>query len=225
MLEKHLGQAIHAVHLFGSAVEGGLKPLSDIDLLVTITIPLNDSSSTALMTDLLAVSVALGAATCCRALGVTVLLYDGVEPWRYPAMRSMQFGEWLRDHIQAGVFESATLDTDLTILLTKVRQHSVTLYGPNAQGCFREIPSADLHRALLNTLSLWSTEADWRGDEVNILLALVRIWYTATMGSIASKEVAATWALERLPNEYKEMVGVAREAYLGLATLAWLLTH
>lgn len=30
-----------AVHLYGSAVEGGLKPQSDIDLLVTIRLPLN----------------------------------------------------------------------------------------------------------------------------------------------------------------------------------------
>ncbi|MDU7735385.1 MAG: nucleotidyltransferase domain-containing protein [Citrobacter freundii] len=30
-----------AVHLYGSAVEGGLKPQSDIDLLVTIRQPLN----------------------------------------------------------------------------------------------------------------------------------------------------------------------------------------
>src|SRR3546814_342077 len=40
VLENHLGKTILAIHLFGSAVDGGLKPLSDIDLLVTVRAPL-----------------------------------------------------------------------------------------------------------------------------------------------------------------------------------------
>ena len=34
-LQHHL-KAIQAIYLFGSAVDSGLKPLSDIDLLVTV---------------------------------------------------------------------------------------------------------------------------------------------------------------------------------------------
>ena len=35
MLERHLGGTLLAIHLFSSALDGGLKPHSDIDLLVT----------------------------------------------------------------------------------------------------------------------------------------------------------------------------------------------
>ncbi|WP_174219961.1 nucleotidyltransferase domain-containing protein, partial [Escherichia coli] len=33
---RHLESTLLAVHLYGSAVDGGLKPYSDIDLLVTV---------------------------------------------------------------------------------------------------------------------------------------------------------------------------------------------
>ena len=39
LLHHHLGDNLLAVHLFGSAVSGGLKPASDIDLLVTVRTP------------------------------------------------------------------------------------------------------------------------------------------------------------------------------------------
>ena len=35
VIERHLEPTLLAVHLYGSAVDGGLKPHSDIDLLVT----------------------------------------------------------------------------------------------------------------------------------------------------------------------------------------------
>ncbi|MGB3287873.1 MAG: AadA family aminoglycoside 3''-O-nucleotidyltransferase [Burkholderiaceae bacterium] len=219
ILENHLGETVLAVHLFGSAIDGGLKPLSDIDLLITVSTPLSESARAALMSDLLSVSAFPGTDTTLRALEVTVLAHEDVVPWRYPARRQMQFGEWLRDDINAGFFEPAMTDHDLAILLSKVRRHSVALYGPAAQEFFDEIPTIDVHQSLLETLALWTTEADWEGDERNIVLALVRIWYTAMTGDIASKEVAANWALERLPNESKPIVIAARDAYLGLGAV------
>lgn len=216
VLESQLGDAVQAIHLFGSAIDGGLKPYSDIDLLITMDAPLGESKRAVLMTDLLSVSAFPGTDSTRRALEVTVLAQEDVVPWRHPARRQMQFGEWLRDDINAGVFEPAMADHDLAILLAKVRRHSVALYGPPAHEFFDEVPAIDLQRSLLETLSQWNTEADWEGDERNIVLALVRIWYTAMTGDIASKDAAAGWALQRLPLEHKHVVMAARDAYLGL---------
>lgn len=216
VLENHLGEAILAIHLFGSAVDGGLKPFSDIDLLITVDAPIDASTRAALMSGLLSVSAWPGTDATRRALEVTVLALEDVVPWRYPATRQMQFGEWLRDDINAGIFEPVTADHDLAILLTKLRRNSIALYGPKAQELFDEVPAADVRQSLLETLSLWRTEADWTGDERNIVLALVRIWYTAMTGEIASKDAAADWALQRLPIEHKKIVIAARDAYLGL---------
>lgn len=218
ILEKHLGGKLLAIHLFGSAVDGGLKPSSDIDLLITVSAALDDSTRATLMSDLLSVSAFPCTDAALRALEVTILAQADVKPWRYPAQRQMQFGEWLREDIKAGVTEPAMMDHDLAILLTKVRRHSVPLYGPAAQEFFDEIPLRDVQRSLSDTLALWNTEADWEGDERNIVLALVRIWYTAMTGDIASKDAAADWALQRLPIEHQQIVMAARDAYLGSGT-------
>ncbi|WP_244132893.1 hypothetical protein [Burkholderia metallica] len=37
-IERHLGATLKAIHLFGSALDGGLKPRSDIDLLATVSV-------------------------------------------------------------------------------------------------------------------------------------------------------------------------------------------
>lgn len=218
ILKRQLGDTLQTVHLFGSAVHGGLKPLSDIDLLVTVSTPLDATTRAALMSKLLSVSAAPGTDSVRRALEVTIVAQVDVLPWRYPARRQMQFGEWLRDDIESGIYEPVMTDPDLAILLTKVRQCSLALYGPDAQQFFDEVPVIDLQRSLLHTLALWTTEADWAGDERNIVLALARIWYTAVTGDIASKNEAANWAILRLPIECQQIVAAARDEYLGVGT-------
>ena len=53
VIERHLEPTLLAVHLHGSAVDGvGLKPHSDIDLLVTVTVRLDETTRRALINDL-----------------------------------------------------------------------------------------------------------------------------------------------------------------------------
>lgn len=48
----HLEPVLLAAHLYGSALDGGLKPYSDIDLLVTVSEPLDEAVRQALLVDL-----------------------------------------------------------------------------------------------------------------------------------------------------------------------------
>lgn len=59
VIERHLEPTLLAVHLYGSAVDGGLKPHSDIDLLVTVTVRLDETTRRALINDLLETSASL----------------------------------------------------------------------------------------------------------------------------------------------------------------------
>jgi streptomycin 3"-adenylyltransferase len=99
VIERHLETTLRAIHLFGSALDGGLKPCSDIDLLVTVDIPLSESTRQALLLDLLNVSAPPGSGGTWRPLEVTVVAHSEIVPWRYPARRELQFGEWLRQDI------------------------------------------------------------------------------------------------------------------------------
>lgn len=215
VIARHLEQNLLAMHLYGSALDGGLKPLSDIDLLVTTSARIDDATRRALIADLLQVSAPPGQDDTLRALEVTVVVRDDIVPWRYPARREVQFGEWQRADILTGVFESAMTDHDLPILLTKARLHSIALLGQSAEACFDPVPEDDLSKALADTLAQWNTPPDWAGDERNVVLALARIWYTAATGNIAPKEIAADWAIERLPVQHRPILSEAREAHLG----------
>ena len=63
-----------AVHLYGSAVDGGLKPHSDIDLLVTVTVRLDETTRRALINDLLETSASPGESEILRAVAKSPLL-------------------------------------------------------------------------------------------------------------------------------------------------------
>ncbi len=215
IIDRHLGHVLQAIHLYGSALDGGLKPYSDIDLLVTVNRRLDETSRHTLQQDLLAISAPPGEGDTLRALEVTVVACNELVPWRYPPRRELQFGEWLRDDLRAGVYEPLMLDHDLAILMTKIRQRSIALTGPSAADLFDAVPKADFHAALSDTIAQWRNEPDWQGDERNVVLALARIWYSASTGEIASKQVAAEWGLEQLPARHRDVLDLARGAYLG----------
>src|SRR5690554_5314007 len=99
VIERHLEPTLLAVHLYGSAVDGGLKPHSDIDLLVTVTVRLDETTRRALINDLLETSASPGESEILRAVEVTIVVHDDIIPWRYPAKRELQFGEWQRNDI------------------------------------------------------------------------------------------------------------------------------
>lgn len=215
VIEHHLSSTLLAVHLYGSALDGGLKPHSDVDLFVTVTARLDQTLRQALITDLLKVSAPPGQSNALRALEVTVVVRSDIVPWRYPAMRELQFGEWQRKDILANVFESAVSDPDLAILLTKIRQTSIALVGPSAEDFFDPVPEGDFYSVLADTLKLWNSPPDWSGDERHVLLTLARIWYSAATGKIAPKDSAASWVIERLPAEHQSVMREASQAYLG----------
>ncbi|WP_434082248.1 nucleotidyltransferase domain-containing protein [Escherichia coli] len=81
----HLAATLDTIHLFGSAIDGGLKPDSDIDLLVTVSAAPNDSLRQALMLDLPESlitarrwrNMATAGANCCRSKRSSALALSG----------------------------------------------------------------------------------------------------------------------------------------------------
>ncbi|WFZ27798.1 aminoglycoside adenylyltransferase family protein [Citrobacter portucalensis] len=210
-----------AVHLYGSAVEGGLKPQSDIDLLVTIRQPLNTRQRKDLMQGFLEISAPPGSVDSYRALEVTIVVYSQLVPWQFPPSREMQFGEWLRDDILAGIVEPTQLDPDLSILLTQARRASVALFGEPAGTLFNVIPFSDVVQTFRHILDMWQKPGDLEGDERNIILTLARIWYSVVTGNIVAKDEAASWLIPQLPDEYADTLQAARAEYLGLTKKNW----
>ncbi|WP_079846972.1 aminoglycoside adenylyltransferase family protein, partial [Salmonella enterica] len=196
LITRVTGDTLRAIHLYGSAVAGGLKPNSDIDLLVTICQPLTETQRATLMQELLALSSPPGASAEKRALEVTVVLYSQLVPWCFPPAREMQFGEWLREDICQGIYEPAQQDWDIVLLITQILETSIPLKGERAERLFTPAPVAQLLKALRYPLDLWQSTADVQGDEYHIVLTLARIWYTLSTGRFTSKDAAADWLLQ-----------------------------
>lgn len=213
IVEELIGRDLAGMYLFGSALVGGLRADSDIDVLAVSRQSLSTEARAQLVARLMTVSGKIGNARAVRPLEVTVVRLDDVASWRYPPFREFLYGEWLRDRFEQGFVPGREADPDLAIVLTTVRESSLPLRGPPAEKLLAPIPRKDLFLALRESLP--SLLGGLQGDERNVLLTLARMWRTAATGEIVPKDVAAGWAIDLLPEPQARTLDVARRAYLG----------
>jgi hypothetical protein len=62
---------------------------------------------------------------------------------------------------------------------------------------------------------------DIDSDTRNVVLTLARIWSTVATGDIRSKDAAAAWASDRLPEPHRRVLIRARSIYLGDLAEQW----
>ncbi|HET9068731.1 MAG TPA: aminoglycoside adenylyltransferase family protein [Amaricoccus sp.] len=207
---QHLSGLVAAC-LYGSATEGGLRRFSDVDLLFLVETRPDETARRALATDWLPLSGAPGSAV--RPLEATVLARSDLRPWRYPPWRVLQFGEWLRADLVAGILEPPQADPDVPLLIVQARRSGRALFGPPPAEAFEPVPAADVRRAVADSLPYLL--AGWEEDRRNALLALARMWLTAETGDLVAKDRAADWAIGRADREAAGWLARARDAYLG----------
>ena len=205
--------ALVAVCLYGSAVAGGLRPDSDLDVLGVLSRPLSAAERRSIIQGLVPISWRRRRRVDWRPVELTLVVHDEVRPWRYPPRRELQYGEWLREELVADGSASAALDPDLAVLLTMVRETGRPLLGPPPATLFDPVPYDDLVRASHELLP--GLLADLEADTRNVLLTLARVWSTVETGTIRSKDAAASWARMRLPPADRRILDRARQAYLG----------
>lgn len=203
------GQVVGA-YLYGSSVLGGLKPASDLDVLVVSRRPMAGVERQALLGALLRTSPCGAQA---RPVEVTVVVQDAVRPWRYPPVCDFQYGEWLRGEFEAGLVPQPEPMPDLALLVSMVLSAAHPLTGPPPSQVLEPVPHEDLLRACVAGIPVLL--GDLYDDTRNVLLTLARIWHTVATGGIAAKDAAADWALRRLPAEHRPAMEHARDLYLG----------
>jgi predicted nucleotidyltransferase len=214
-----LGEDIRGAYLYGSAVVGGLRPRSDVDVLAVARRRLTDEERRQTVHRLLDISGGRARGGPARPVELTIVAAPDIRPWRYPPSRELQYGEWLREELEAGLIPENTPDPDLATLLTMVLAHSRALHGPEPADLIDPVPTGDLLQAILEGVP-WLL-ADIEGDEANVLLTLARIWLTLTTGEIRPKDGAAGWALARLPEANRAALARARAIYDGDAANEW----
>jgi predicted nucleotidyltransferase len=173
IVQDVLGPVVAGAYLFGSATLGGLRPASDLDVLVVSARPTTRDERERLVERLCAISGRLVPEGRWRRVEVTIVAEREIRPWRYPPRMDFQYGDWLRSAFERG----------------------------------------DLLVAMVGHLDELAAELD--GDEANVILTLARVWATVVTGEIHSKDAAADWVLERLPEEQRPVLVRARGIYLG----------
>ncbi|MCM3039694.1 aminoglycoside nucleotidyltransferase ANT(9) [Paenibacillus motobuensis] len=213
VVEELLGSAIVGVYLFGSAVTSGLRINSDVDVLVVVNQSLNEVIRKKLTNRLMHISGKIGNSDAVRPLEVTVINHEDVVPWRFPPKNEYIYGEWLRDGFENGQIQEPTYDPDLAIVLAQVRNNSVSLFGSDASDILEPVPMTHIRRAIMESLP--GLIEGIKGDERNVILTLARMWLTVAVGEISSKDMAAEWAIPKLPKEHATLLNLARKAYRG----------
>lgn len=217
-----LGDDAVAAYLYGSAVAGGLRPNSDLDILAVSDRSLTGDERSAITQRLLPISGSTAIGGPARSIELTILARAALTPWRYPASIELQYGDWMRAELERGdVREWPRPDPDVAILIETVRRRALPLFGPPAAAVIYPVPHSDFVRAMLDMVPILMPGIEEGDDRRNGLLTLARIWTTLATDEICPKDQAANWALPRLPEEHRQVLAHARAAYLGEEQENW----
>ncbi|MFD4971496.1 aminoglycoside adenylyltransferase domain-containing protein [Streptomyces sp. NPDC058424] len=211
LVDDVLGRTAIGTYLHGSSVLGGLRPASDVDVLVVSRRSMNGRERRALLHGLSCISGS-GSTGEARPVELTVTVQSEVRPWRYPPTADFLYGEWLRDEFEASGPPQPGPMPDLALLLTMVLAGNHPLTGPPPAEVLDHVPPEDLIRSSVAGIPGLLDDLD--GDTRNVVLTLARIWTTLATGEIKTKDQAADWALARLPPEQRPVLAHARELYL-----------
>lgn len=204
------------IYLYGSAVDGGLRPQSDLDFFVVVDATVSEEEKPRLVQALLQISGAIGNTAGLRYLEVTLVHQEELDKGTFPIQREFQYGEWLRTDYLTGFIPQKTIDPDLTILLRKVKQNSITLYGKEAMEVIPAVSNEAFIQAIQTNVPQLIQEIE--EDQTNVILTLCRMLYSVQTGQILPKDQAATYCLSYLPLPFHTLVEEAKEAYLGTTT-------
>jgi predicted nucleotidyltransferase len=221
LVREVFGYDVLGAYEHGSAVLGGVQPTSDVDILVITKRPASLLEKRQLVEGLMTISARWPPPGPERCVEVTVVAQPQVRPWRYPPSFDLQYGEWLRKRFENGDDSAlqATVNPDLTTLLTIVLLGDQPLFGPPPSELLDPVLTDDCVEAMVSDIDVFMN--GFEGDTRNLLLTLARIWQTVVTGIIDRKDRAAMWVQERLPSDYQQLMERARAMYLGLQPDEW----
>jgi streptomycin 3"-adenylyltransferase len=205
LIEDVLGADLIGAYLHGSSVLGGLHPASDLDVLAVSHRAMDDTQRRALIDEL---RKGIGP----RPVELSVVVQSEVCPWRYPPVRDLLYGDWLRDEFASGTMPQPEPASDLALLITVAVAGDRPLIGPPPAEVFDPIPHADVVDA--SVAHIPGLLVDLPTDTRNVLLTLARIWTTLATGAIRPKDAAVDWVLPHLAPEHRPVLEHARDLYL-----------
>ena len=218
LLRAVLGSDLIGAYLFGSAVIGGLRARSDLDLMAVSSRRLTIREKRKMIEQMLTISGKP------RSVELTVVVSSEIRPWHYPARMDFQFGNWWRSEYEKGVVEPyrSNVNPDLASLVRLVLHANAAVIGPPPADVFDPVPRADYIAGLVSTIDEWLEDLNETDLGIrNVVLALARIWCDIVTDQIRTKDQAAEWALSRLPPRHRAILQRAMAGYLSGPVEGW----
>ena len=129
----------------GSAMLGGFRPNSDIDVIVVASRYTTAEEKRRLIALLLSVSGGRASGRPGRPIELDVVVQSEIRPWRYPPTFDFHFSELWRDRFESGDVEpwTSTTNRDLASAVTVVLLGDEPLAGPPPTQVFDPVPRGD----------------------------------------------------------------------------------
>lgn len=219
LVKAVVGEKVLGIYLYGSYIQGGLMPQSDIDIFVLLNDPTDDGEKQQLVKGLLEISIE-DPNDKRRPIELNMATQAELKPWSGSPHMDFQYGEWIRQEIESGkISPSADADTDLAIIVTQVLTQGKKLYGEDASQLLDPLPFEEVQRIMVSEVD--GLLAELQDDTRNVLLTLVRIWNSLESNTINSKQDAAAWALDKIPQVFKPLLEHALAVRLGKTDEDW----
>lgn len=220
LLGNVLGSDLIGIYLYGSSLVGGLQRYSDLDLLVISNRATTHKEKEKLSIELLRISGTYRNEER-RSIDLIVVKQSDIKPWQYPPKFDYHYGDWMRKDFKSGNFEPwiTTTMPSLALVITQVLLSSKTVSGQEPKLVLTSVPYTDFIAATIKEMD--NLKADVQTDERNVLLTFARIWLTVETDRIGSKQQAAAWAIQQLPDEYKPLMQHALNSTIGTEPDEW----
>lgn len=173
-LVRHVfGTDAVGAYLHGSSVLGGLRPRSNLDVLVVSRRRTTPAERRALAGGLLAISGPYPPRGAARPVELVVVAQPEVRPWRYPPRRELLYGEWLCSDFERGDTPLPEEDPDLAPLITTALLGNAPLFGLPPAEVLDPVPREDLRRGIVHGVP--HLLEDLESDTRNVVLSLARM--------------------------------------------------
>lgn len=221
LLKHVLGNNLLGVYVYGSYLMGGLQKFSDIDIFAISKRETTKEEKRMLAQALLKISGIYAVSKDIKPIELTIVVHSHVHPWQYPPAFDFLYGDWMRKEFEAGVIEPWPTKElpNLALVITQLLLSHQVLFGSDPHILLDAVPYKDFLHASTNEIDSLLGDIDW--DTRNVLLTLARIWSTVETNTIRSKADAASWAMNRLPKEYKPLMQKAKSIMLGEEDEHW----
>jgi hypothetical protein len=210
-LRSILGDHFRGMYLTGSLALGDFDPrTSDIDFIV-----LTDITLSADHVDTLREMQGRFERSDAPWAGRVEAVYVTPEALRVKPLSGAHYPQ-----VEKGVpVFLAPLESGWIFHLYTLREHGVTVVGPDVRPLIERVDPDDMRRAAAPVAELWLEQAHtdpswlpWLSRQENqafVVLTLCRLLYTLDSGSVASKLAAARWAQRALESRWATLIAEA----------------